>query len=256
MRNTLAPSMNDSDQGEPMPKAGFCAECGENVWLRADGSCERGHSATSVSRQYDSPAPAESVIESEPLTGPKPKRRRILVAGAVALVVVLIALCGAGAALLRPLANKGSSAASEWSARLSEDYPGWKQVGFNVRSFSGTGGSETTYDFSLIPPGRDFAVGVTYKSSDGASPVSQDEVFRSGGAFADRSSSLLDYIDANYAQNGRDVTSVASDAKGEAIVTWRKVSGFLFFTWTTGSFDELSYNEGARAWSVAFSPGK
>jgi len=238
-----------------MAKAGFCTECGANVWLRADGSCERGHPAASVSGQYDSPAPVGAVIESESVTNPKPKRRTIFVAGAVALVIVLIALCGLGAAVLRPLANKGSSVASEWSARLTKDYPGWKQVGFNVRSFSGSGGSETTYDFSLIPPGRSFPVGVTYKSSGGASPVSEDEVFRSGGVFADRSSSLLDYIDANYVQKGRDVASVTSDAKGGATVTWRKVSGFLFFTVNTGSFDELTYSEGAQAWSVSFTPG-
>jgi len=239
-----------------MPKAGFCAECGSNVWLRADGGCERGHPATSVSGQYEAPGPAVPVVDSGSATGSKPKRSTLLVMGVVIVVVAVIALCGLGASLLRPLANKGSSAAGEWSARLARDYPGWKQVGFNVRSFSGSGGSVTTYDFSLIPPGRDFPVGVTYKSSGGAPPVSQDEVFRFGGTYAERSSSLLDYIDTDYVQKGRDVTSVTSDAKGGATVTWRKVSGFLFFTFTNGSFDELTYDEGTGSWSVAFSPDK
>lgn len=239
-----------------MPKAGYCAQCETNVWLREDGSCERGHPAASVSGHYDAPAPAETVVPSAQATTPKPRRRAIVVAGAIVAAVIVIALVGVGAAAaLRPLANKGSAVASEWNARLAQDYPGWKTVGFNVNSFAGSGGSETTYAFSLIPPGRNFPVSVSYESSGGAQPVSQDEVLRVGARFSDRSASLLDYIDANYVRKGRDIASVTSDPNGDVTVTWRKVSRFLLFTWTTGSFDDLTYNEDTHAWSVSFSPG-
>lgn len=36
-----------------MPKAGFCKECNKNVWLGEDGSCENGHSASSISNVYE-----------------------------------------------------------------------------------------------------------------------------------------------------------------------------------------------------------
>ena len=36
-----------------MAKAGFCKECNKNVWLKKDGSCENGHSASSVANAYE-----------------------------------------------------------------------------------------------------------------------------------------------------------------------------------------------------------
>ena len=34
------------------PKAGFCSECGESVWLTPNGHCTRGHGPESISNQY------------------------------------------------------------------------------------------------------------------------------------------------------------------------------------------------------------
>lgn len=36
-----------------MPKAGYCNECKQNVWLNEDGSCQFGHPASSISNVYD-----------------------------------------------------------------------------------------------------------------------------------------------------------------------------------------------------------
>lgn len=36
-----------------MAKAGYCKECGTNVWLKDDGSCEQGHPASGVSDVYE-----------------------------------------------------------------------------------------------------------------------------------------------------------------------------------------------------------
>lgn len=47
-----------------MPRAGWCSECGEWVWVDADGACQRGHAADSVSRVHDAdpqtPVPADT----------------------------------------------------------------------------------------------------------------------------------------------------------------------------------------------------
>ncbi len=36
-----------------MPKAGWCAQCGANVWLLPDGGCQNGHDASQVSNVYE-----------------------------------------------------------------------------------------------------------------------------------------------------------------------------------------------------------
>lgn len=47
-----------------MAKAGYCSQCGQNVWLTADGSCSQGHGSECISNVYDSvpPAPAASDV--------------------------------------------------------------------------------------------------------------------------------------------------------------------------------------------------
>jgi hypothetical protein len=46
-----------------MAKAGHCSECGENVWLNPDGSCENGHAASAVSGVYDAPRQPPSGVQ-------------------------------------------------------------------------------------------------------------------------------------------------------------------------------------------------
>ena len=41
-----------------MAKAGFCALCGANVWLREDGGCVNGHDASQISGVYEADMPA------------------------------------------------------------------------------------------------------------------------------------------------------------------------------------------------------
>lgn len=51
-----------------MPRAGFCSACGANVWLNADGSCEKGHPASCISDPYDV-SPPPRVAQAAPATG-------------------------------------------------------------------------------------------------------------------------------------------------------------------------------------------
>lgn len=46
-----------------MPKAGWCAACGANVWLAEDGSCPEGHEASQITGVYE----AEVAAEADPL---------------------------------------------------------------------------------------------------------------------------------------------------------------------------------------------
>lgn len=70
-----------------MSKAGYCSECGTNVWLTAEGGCASGHGVESISGAYD-PAPASvaptvtkavapTVTKSKPKT-PIHKRKWLL----------------------------------------------------------------------------------------------------------------------------------------------------------------------------------
>jgi hypothetical protein len=42
-----------------MAKAGYCAQCGANVWLREDGGCINGHDASQVSNVYEAQMPTQ-----------------------------------------------------------------------------------------------------------------------------------------------------------------------------------------------------
>lgn len=47
-----------------MAKAGFCAECGANVWLAENGSCHKGHPADQVSGVYRVDPQKDSLSEA------------------------------------------------------------------------------------------------------------------------------------------------------------------------------------------------
>jgi hypothetical protein len=51
-----------SEEGDSMAKAGFCAQCGANVWLAEDGSCVNGHDATQISNVYETDAPQKDAM--------------------------------------------------------------------------------------------------------------------------------------------------------------------------------------------------
>jgi hypothetical protein len=49
--------MQQRTEGVTMPKAAFCSQCGENVYLTEDGRCPKGHGPESLSNYYDAPSP-------------------------------------------------------------------------------------------------------------------------------------------------------------------------------------------------------
>jgi len=45
-----------------MPTAGWCAQCGANVWLVEDGSCPAGHDASQISNTYEAEQPEKDAF--------------------------------------------------------------------------------------------------------------------------------------------------------------------------------------------------
>lgn len=235
-----------------MAKAGYCPVCQANVWLGEDGACAQGHPAELVTGIYEAePATPDPIA---PAPRPRSRKRSIIIAGIAVFLLVIIGLCAVLAFATKPLADKGEAVASEWQARLAEDYPGWKVLGFNYSTFSGSGGSQTEYAFGIKPPDRDFTIGVVYTSQDGEPPVCQDEILREGAMYDERAESLLDFIQETYVGQEKGIVSVESDFRGDTTVNWRTVKHVGPFSWQVGSFDELAYDETTESWSVAYSP--
>jgi hypothetical protein len=173
---------------------------------------------------------------------------RSFVVAVVLAIIVLFGLCGTVLYLGVPLLRKSSTVSPEWKARLTKDYPGWKTVGFNVRSSRGTGGSWTAYDVVMVPSERDFAVGVVYLSENGGKPESQDYILRDDAEFYYRADSLLNYINATYIAEGLTVASVISESDGSATVNWQRVIRFGPVWYRNGSSDALEWNEANGTW--------
>jgi hypothetical protein len=92
-----------------MARAGYCSECGTNVWLDADGSCVSGHPASCVSDAYE-------VVQPWPVPVAPPKKNRsgLIIGIAVALFAGL-ALCGIVSVIAVPVFFSASSTAAEKS---------------------------------------------------------------------------------------------------------------------------------------------
>lgn len=52
-----------------MARAGYCAECGGNVWLSDSGGCASGHAPESVSGAYEAESPVTEAVNTEVKTG-------------------------------------------------------------------------------------------------------------------------------------------------------------------------------------------
>jgi len=233
-----------------MAQAGYCSECQANTWLTEEGGCVAGHPADCISGTYET-EPVVPPVEPADEAQSGPKRRGLWWLLVLVVVVVLVG-CGLVAGAVMPrLASKGAGIADEWKTRLAKDYPGWTPVGFNVRSFKGAAGTETTYQFTLVPPAGELSVPVVYVSEDGGQPVCQDEILRPAGRFHYRADSLLDYINSTYYVKGKSTVAVTSDANGDATVEWIKVKRFGPFSSRYGSYDELTYDEGSGDWTGA-----
>lgn len=92
-----------------MARAGFCSECSATVWVRDDGSCERGHPASSVSGVYET---ADAAPTAAPLEAPKKRNTGKIVA--ISCVVAALLGClvlGIIAALAVPAFNGAADGA-------------------------------------------------------------------------------------------------------------------------------------------------
>jgi hypothetical protein len=74
-------------------RAGFCSECSATVWVRDDGSCERGHPASSVSDVHEAEArPAPSPTAPGPDAQPPKRHTGVIIAVALAIAIPLACL--------------------------------------------------------------------------------------------------------------------------------------------------------------------
>lgn len=178
------------------------------------------------------------------------KRRGLWITLAVVGVLLVVGLCAGVALVVGPVLKQGGAVADEWQTRLAKEYPGWRIAGFNVLTIS----SSTQYDFALIPPGRDFSVGVSYLSEDGKPAVSQDYVLRPGSQYSSRAASLLDFIHATYVKSGKTVGAVTSTPDGSVTVNWRQTTQIGPLSSSVGSFDKLSFDDSTKTWSATPGP--
>jgi competence protein ComGC len=119
-----------------MARAGFCNQCGENVWLAQDGSCPRGHAADQISNVYEAspPAPQPQPQPQAPYVpspapygpqpapygpsaapyGPQPPKKShagVIIAIVAVILVGMLFICGILAAIAVPIftASKASA---------------------------------------------------------------------------------------------------------------------------------------------------
>lgn len=91
-----------------MPRAGFCDQCGTNVWVNPDGSCANGHTADHVSGIYEADVPAPVAVAAPVLRQPPPTKRGGGTTVAIILAVVLVfgcMMCGIVSAIAVPVFN-------------------------------------------------------------------------------------------------------------------------------------------------------
>ena len=121
-----------------MPKAAYCSECGENVYLAASGTCPKGHGAEALSNHYDAPEPGpieEPVAVPVPDT-PPPTTAKSKLPLIIGIVIVVVLLCGCGSLVAgvwflddsdsgsteNPLTDEESAAVDEMNETLAGGY--------------------------------------------------------------------------------------------------------------------------------------
>lgn len=92
-----------------MARAGYCAECGANTWVNDDGTCARGHAASSVSGVYETEMPGPTPQQASR------KKSGWAIAGIILLISLPVALlvCGILAAIAIPVFNAASGSAKQ-----------------------------------------------------------------------------------------------------------------------------------------------
>lgn len=230
-----------------MTRAGYCADCQSTVWLTEDGGCQNGHAASSVSGEYDVPS-----------SGPVPAAPRkiwpFILAASIVLVVLGASACACvyAVSLSAPsqdeVASQAAAYEEELEERLSQDYPDWECVTFDREVVVTSDGPEMNCTFLLIPPGRDFSVGVYYDAFGDGPVVLHDDILRPGGRYHDRSESLLDYLESAYVKQGRSIVAVLTETSGDASVRWADGGGNETVSFEYWQTDLLVFDEDSGTW--------
>jgi len=231
-----------------VPAAGFCRQCDRYVWVSAQGECQFGHPASMVHSVYETPPAA---IDASAPCSPSTAWATWVVAGAVVLGLVFASLAVYGIATWvasgrdTPVGS-AVSVPDTWRARAAKDYPGWRVVGFESFELEESDDPpETDYVVRMVPPGRDFSVGVMYVSRQGREPYSTDDILRTAGPKHSLAPSLLDYLERNYVARDKIVEWVESESSGDAFVNWSPATSN-----DEGGFDELIFTVNDE-WALA-----
>jgi hypothetical protein len=112
-----------------MARAGHCIQCGENVWLAADGSCPKGHGPQDISRVYEAGEEVRPASAAQPL--PQGRRAPIVglaIAAAAVLLVVGVLLVAVPMLSSDPEPQPGVSPAGAQPGSVSGSPPGMPPV--------------------------------------------------------------------------------------------------------------------------------
>ncbi len=206
--------------------------------------------AAASSDGYPGSAPEQRYVS------PGHRSRPAIIVAVVVGVVLLCTMACCAAGTLLGLATWANSDVTDSDGPtpldlVETDYPGWSQTTYEWGLYADSNvGSTHYYRIVLVPPERDFPVGVLYLAQGDGSFVVQDEVLRPDGALHERSDTLLDYLEENYVDKQIAVTVVTSDANGYARVGWIDPADAGFTeeedTWQTK--DVLKYDETDEEW--------
>lgn len=115
------------DGGSKVARAGWCADCGANVWLTPEGACPQGHGPASITGAYDVPEqetpPAVGSVAA-PAAPAQPRARsskRGVVLVVLGVVVALLACCAVGALVVLPLIRGDAGGTSDAGKGATEE---------------------------------------------------------------------------------------------------------------------------------------
>jgi len=153
-----------------------------------------------------------------------------ITAGVIVFGVVWLALLGLSVSEVlgrSPGTSGGLDAPSESDARaaealekFSEEYPGWTVVDTGVRTNTEHTQPMKEYVITAVAPHHEFSVGIVYVSADGRPVNNTDRILRESGPFHTRAESLWEFLDTEYAAQGRTIVAVKTTHNGRVTVEW------------------------------------
>jgi hypothetical protein len=185
------------------------------------------------------------VIEEKPVL--KGRAAAFITLGVLVALAGVVALSAGFYALLEPLVGAGAEVTAEWEERLAVDYPDWVVLELTTRSGWYEGRSYTYYTFTMMPPDRDFPVGLVYVANSGGTPQPKDKILRPAGEYASRAEALLDFLEAEYVADDKEVTSVSTLVDGSALVAWRPIGVGRRLQ---PSHVQLGWDDGTDTWYI------